>query len=150
MERRNFLGIAALLGLSPMLPRNVFTEEQGAPGIVKAQLADGTEFEFGEPVVYPDDEFKVLVTGNVTVESEDERIKMGGLGELDGKEIKWETESFRPPCTPIIQINGKSAELISIYQDSCAPELYIDEAPGQILAPWPPVQTKTFLVCKKI
>lgn len=46
MERRNFLGIAALLGLSPMLPRNVFTEEQGVPGIVKEETLDGEKFDF--------------------------------------------------------------------------------------------------------
>lgn len=153
MERRNFLGIAALLGLAPMLSKNVFTEEQGAPGIVKAKTLDGEEYEF----VIPDNTFEIEVI-DATIEVKGKKrnkLKMSGTGkiwETNGvfQAVTWKTDFFIPPCVPNITINGEQAKLHSIHQK--APntyDLFADEVLlRHAVAFWDP--PKTYLICEKI
>ncbi|GEM_PF-2902574 len=157
MERRNFLGLSALLGLIPFVPKNILTEEQGVPGIVKAQLADGTELEFGEPLKLSE-EFEISITEQI-------QIKVGhknqygrwyqiiGKGILDGDIVTFKTEkieegtnAFNNP--PTIWINGtQKAKLISVR--SSQEPIYIQcwgNSNDQVI----PGRSETVLTCQKI
>ncbi len=134
MERRNFLGIAALLGLSPMLPRNVFTEEQGAPGIVKAKTFDGEEVEFGEPLIL-DDEFKIKVAdGKMEIimpeNEEDVGLLIRGKGWLENSLVDFEIEQIsKHPIKATVMINkdkNHKHELININGHRDIPDIYIE------------------------
>ena len=155
MERRNFLGIAALLGLSPMLPRNVFTEEQGAPGIVKAETRDGEKFEFGEPEpVDLSNTFRIEVSDKITIlQKKHGKYTISGKGFVDdGTEVSWLIKVPRTGTgmTGKLYINGKDGYTVeSIYQE--APEMLdissIDEGYYRSM---PMGRQRAYLTCKKI
>lgn len=153
MERRNFLGLASLLGLAPILPWNVFTEEQGAPGIVKAQLADGTEFEFGEPVNLSDT-FKIEVSDKITIfQKKHGKYNISGKGFVDdGTEVSWliKVQPSGISTNGKLFINGKDGYVVeSIYQ--VAPEMLdissIDAGYYQCMSMG---RQRTYLTCKKL
>lgn len=153
MERRNFLGLAALLGLAPMLPRNVFTEEEGAPGIVKAQLQDGTEFEFGEPVDLSNT-FQIEVSDKITILPKKRgKYNISGKGFVDdGTEVSWliKVRPGESGTNGKLYINGKDGYIVeSIYQE--APEMIdvssLDEGYHHYV---PMERQRTYLTCKKL
>ena len=152
MERRNFLGLATLLGLAPMLPRNVFTEEEGAPGIVKAQLQDGTEFEFGEPVDLSNT-FQIEVSDKITILPKKRgKYNISGKGFIDGKEVSWliKVPARGTDMTVKLFINGKDGYIVeSIYQES--PEMIdvssLDEGYHHYV---PMERQRTYLTYKKL
>lgn len=155
MERRNFLGIAALLGLSPMLPRNVFTEEQGAPGIVKAETLDGEKFEFGEPEpVDLSNTFRIEVSDKITILTKKHgKYNISGKGFVDdGTEVNWliKVPHSGTGMTGKLFINGKDGYVVeSIYQE--APEMLDISSIGDGYHSFMPIgRQRSYLTCKKI
>lgn len=152
MERRNFLGLASLLGLAPMLPRNVFTEEEGAPGIVKAQLQDGTKFEFGEPVDLSNT-FQIEVSDKITILPKKRgKFNISGKGFIDDKEVNWliKVPSHGTGMTGKLFINGKDGYVVeSIYQEPPAmiDVSSLDEGYHHYV---PMGRQRSYLTCKKL
>lgn len=153
MERRNFLGLASLLGLAPILPWNVFTEEQGTPGIVQAKTFDGEEVEFGEPVNLSDT-FKIEVSDKITILTKKHgKYNISGKGFVDdGTEVNWLIKVPRSGTgmTGKLFINGKDGYVVeSIYQ--VAPEMLdissIDAGYYQCMSMG---RQRTYLTCKKL
>lgn len=153
MERRNFLGLASLLGLAPILPWNVFTEEQGTPGIVQAKTFDGEEVEFGEPVNLSDT-FKIEVSDKITIfQKKHGEYNISGKGFVDdGTAVSWliKVQPGRISTNGKLFINGKDGYVVeSIYQE--APEMLdissIDAGYYQCMSMG---RQRTYLTCKKL
>lgn len=155
MERRNFLGLASLLGLAPILPWNVFTEEQGAPVIVKAETLDGEKFEFGEPepVDLPNT-FRIEVSDKITIlQKKHGKYTISGKGFVDdGTAVSWliKVQPGRISTNGKLFINGKDGYVVeSIYQ--VAPEMLdISSIDAGYYRCMPMGRQRTYLTCKKL
>lgn len=158
MERRNFLEIIALLGLSPMLPN--LTKEQESPGIVETKTFDGEEVEFSKEVEFGEtvdlsNNFKIEILNNITIlKKKHGKYNISGKGFInDGTEVSWliKVKSDGIGTNGKLFINGKDGYKVeSVYQEaSQSNEYFIDEAqyPIAIFPTYPP---KTFMICKKI
>lgn len=152
MERRNFLGLASLLGLAPILPWNVFTEEQGTPGIVQAKTFDGEEVEFGEPINLSNT-FQIEVLEPMTIiPKKHNYLDIVGKGFIDNKEVNWliKVKNSGRITDHKLFINGKNDCIVeSIYQEQ--PEV-IDYFTDDFHPRFTTVikKEKTYINCKKI
>lgn len=154
MERRNFLGLATLLGLAPILPRNIFTEEECISEITKVQLQDVTELEFGEPVDLSNT-FQIEVLEPMTIIPKKRNyIDIIGKGFIDGKEVDWliEIRNSSRITDHKLFINGKNDCIVEyIYQEQ--PEVidyFTDDFHPRFTAIIKKEKEKTYINCKKI
>ena len=160
MERRNFLGIAGLLGLTPIMIKNIFTEEQEA--LDKPIIGVGTPFtpeKFkanfidDQPINLQKNKFEIIVTGQIIIKSKKNKTKIMGTGLINEendtyKTINWEINSLSMIIPPIIKINKEKAKLINIYQTSSNNDTFdienADQSYHSIRA------IKSILICEKI
>lgn len=153
MKRRNFLGIAALFGLAPLLPKIDTGEEKPIKGIGKPftpeKFKDNLIEEFEIKVI----EFQIPV-GHANQYGRWYQIT--GKGILNGeivtfktKKIKEETNTFNDP--QLIWINDvQKAKLISVR--SFNEPIFVDYFPYDNDGPRETIQgrSETILTCQKI
>ena len=155
MKRRKLLGLGALLGLAPFLPKS------------DVQLMDGTVESF-TPLIPPnplasiqetvDSLFTINVEGNVTVYPKNGESRITGTGYIDKNPqlIHWETtvkNNYRHSEEPIIKIDyGISGKVISIVEENIPlPEVYIEGVKHPPFVPHPMyLKKKVTITCQRI
>ena len=154
MKRRKLLGLGALLGLAPFLPK------------LDVELMDGTVESF-TPLIPPnplasiqetvDNLFTINVEGNVTVYPKNGESRITGTGYIDKNPqlIHWETtvkNNYRH-SEPIIKIDyGISGKVISIVEENIPlPEVYIEGVKHPPFVPHPMyLKKKVTITCQRI
>jgi len=154
MKRRKLLGLGALLGLAPFLPK------------LDVQLMGGTVESF-TPLMPPtptasiqetiDSLFTINVEGNITVYPKNGESRITGTGYIDKNPqlIYWETtvkNNYRQGEAPIIEIDrGILGKVISIVEENTPlPEVYI-EGYTHTFTPHPMyLKKKVTITCKKL
>jgi len=153
MECRNFLGLASLLGLTPILPWNVFTKKQGTPKIVKAKTFDNKKIKFWEPVNLSNT-FKIEISDKITIfQKKHGEYNISGKGFVDdGTVVSWliKVQPGRISTNGKLFINGKDGYVVeSIYQ--VAPEILdISSIDAGYYRCMPMGRQRTYLTCKKL
>lgn len=157
MKRRELLGLGALLGLAPLLPK------------LDVRLMDDSVESF-TPLIPPtptasiqetvDSLFTIHVDGSVIITQKDGEVEMTGTGYIDDNHglIYWKTiikENCGYGNEPIIEINHGtfSGKMVSIHQEAVPmPEFYI-EGVKEPFCPHPNfinTDPKVSIICRKI
>lgn len=150
MERRNFLGLGALLGLAPLLPK------------LDVRLMDGTVESF-TPLIPPtptasiqetvDSLFTIHVDGSVTITQKEGENEISGIGYIKDELISWKStikENYRQEEEPVIEINNNLlGRMVTISAErETIPEFYINGV-AEPFSPHPNLM-KVKIICRKI
>ena len=130
MKRRKLLGLGALLGLAPFLPK---LDVKLMDGTVESVYPLAPPNPLARPIPTEDNLFTINVEGNVTVYPKNGESRITGTGYLDKNPqlIYWETtvKQYNGHYQEaIIKIDrGISGKVISIVEENTSlPEVYIE------------------------
>ena len=155
MKRRNFLGLGALLGLAPVLPKLDVKLMDGAVESFTPLTPLTPTASIQETI---DSLFTINVEGNITVYPKNGESIITGTGYIDKNPqlIYWETtvkNNHRQSEEPIIKIDrGISGKVISIVEENTPPpEVYIEGVKHPPFVPHPMyLKKKVTITCQKI
>lgn len=143
MERRNFLGLAALMGLAPILAKIPIEEHIG----IKTVTVNGVPVEI-EPMTLPE-EIKISILPDVKIKVSEKRfIEITGNGKIENQVVSFCSKGKIGEIQSI-EIDGNPyGRVLSISQSGPAYNEFIDEETAfthhQLYEP-----VEIFLICQK-
>jgi hypothetical protein len=154
MKRRNFLGLGALLGLAPVLPKLDVKLMDGAVESFTPLTPLTPTASIQETI---DSLFTINVEGNITVYPKNGESRITGTGYIDKNSqlIYWETtvkDNYRHCEDTIIKIDcGISGKVISIVEENTPPpEVYIEGYTHPFISNPTYLKKKIIITCRKI